>query len=147
LHYLFYAIVVSIVGGLGWLLVTYFAAGVIGLTYWAAAWGAGSATIEAIRTHSGDFGTVGTWGAGLIHFWIGLVKFLAVSFLFSYFWTSTTAIYFLLRRDVDATEMDEVYLEEEQTLGLPPVKTDAAGAPTVVEPGPAAGTPAKPDEE
>ena len=46
----------------------------------------------------------------------------------------STAIYFLLRRDVDATEMDEVFLdqdESEEAYGLPPLKTDDAGAPTV----------------
>ena len=38
------------------------------------------------------------------------------------------------RRDADATEMDEVFLdadESEKTTGLPPVTTDQAGAPVV----------------
>jgi hypothetical protein len=54
--------------------------------------------------------------------------------MFSYFWTATTAIYFLLRRDVDATEMDEVFLDEDQgepAEGLPSLRTDEAGAPVV----------------
>ena len=70
----------------------------------------------------------------LIHFWAGCVKLLAVGYLFSYFWTAAAAIYFLLRRDVDATEMDEVYLDadaERADLRLPEVTTDEAGAPVV----------------
>ena len=50
-----------------------------------------------------------------------------MAFVFSYFWTATTAIYFLLRRHVDATEMDEVYIPEEGEHGLPPLDHDAAG--------------------
>lgn len=135
LHYLFYAIVATVLGGLGWLLVWYFAAAVIGLTYWAASWGAGTATVEAIRTGTGDLGRLGAAGAAVIHFWTGIVKLLAVSYLLSFFWTSATAIYFLLRRDVDATEMDEVYLEdEEQAYGLPPLKPDEAGVPVMQAP-------------
>lgn len=132
LHYAFYALVVSVLGALGWLLVWYFATAVIGLTYWAAGWGAGAATIDAIGNSGATLGSIGRGGVWFIHLWTGLVRLVAVSFLFSYFWTAATAIYFLLRRDVDATEMDEVYLEDEtQTFGLPPVKTDTAGAPVI----------------
>ena len=141
LHYLFYAIVAVLVGALGWLLVSNFAAAVIYLTYWAADWGAGG----AISLAEGQFQllpggeapqNVGRFGAGLIQFWCGGVKLLAAGFLYSYFWTAATAIYFLLRRDADATEMDEVFLEEEeeeQPEGLPPLGTDEAGAPVVAD--------------
>jgi hypothetical protein len=132
LHYAFYALVVSVLGSLGWLLVWYFAAAVIGLPYWAAGWGAGASTIQAIGSPADTLGGLGRAGVWFIHLWTGVVKLGAVSFLFSYFWTSATAIYFLLRRDVDSTEMDEVYLEEEtQSYGLPPLKTDGAGAPVM----------------
>ncbi len=129
LHYLFYAAVAALLGALGWLLVSNFAAGVIWATYWAASWGAGPEKIAMIR--AGELGMVGR----LIDvIWIGCVKLLAVGFIFSYFWTASTAIYLLLRRDVDATEMDEVFLDEdasEPTYGLSPLKTDEAGAPVV----------------
>ena len=72
------------------------------------------------------------FGAGLIVFWTGCVKLLAVGYLFSYFWTASAAVYFLLRRDVDATEMDEVFLDADQSEPageLPPITTDQAGAP------------------
>ncbi len=134
LNYLLYVIVAALVGSVGWLLVSEFAAGIVGLTYWAASWGSGLKPIEDILSYNPDLGVMGKIGAWFIHFWAGCVKLLAVGFLYSYFWSSTSIIYFLLRRDVDATEMDEVYLEEEeQTYGLPPLKTDESGAPVVAQ--------------
>ena len=134
LHYLFYAIVATGIGILGWLLVSNFAAAVVYFTYWAASWGSGAERMASIINPGGDLGTLGAAGRALIHFWSACVKILAVGFLYSYFWTAATAIYFLLRRDVDATEMDEVFLEEEEgqpAYGLPPLETDDAGAPVV----------------
>ena len=54
-------------------------------------------------------------------------------FLFAFFWTNSCAIYLLLRRDKDATEMDECLAEDEDqaAVALPPLKTDAMGAPEV----------------
>jgi hypothetical protein len=37
-----------------------------------------------------------------------------IGFAYSYFFSQGTMIYLLLRRKVDETEMDEVYLEEEE---------------------------------
>ena len=132
LHYLFYAVVAGFLGWLGWLLVENFAAGVVWMAYWAAGWGSGDAQIQAIMSGSDSLAGAGFAGAVLVRFFAGCVKLLAVGYLFSYFWTAAVAIYFLLRRDVDATETDEVFLDadaSEQTFGLPPVTTDKAGAP------------------
>jgi len=131
LHYLFYAVVAAVLGALGWLLVSNFAGGVIWAGYAAARWGAGPENVALIR--EGGLG----WAGQIIDVcWVGCVKLLAVGFIYGYFWTASTAIYFLLRRDVDATEMDEVFLDEdasEPSYGLPPLKTDEAGAPVVDE--------------
>jgi hypothetical protein len=132
LHYLFYSAVAGLIGWLGWLLVQNFAAGVIWMGYWAAAWGCGTGQIDSIMGVGEELGGISYAGAVLIRFWTGCVKLLAVGYLFSYFWTAATAIYFLLRRDVDATEMDEVFLDadkSEETFGLPAIATDQAGAP------------------
>lgn len=51
-------------------------------------------------------------GAVLVGVWVGLFFLLVVGFGYSYFWTASTLIYFLMRRHVDDTEMDEVYFEE-----------------------------------
>jgi hypothetical protein len=68
------------------------------------------------------------------------VKLLAVGYSFSYFGVASTAIYYQLRRDVDARETDEVFLDadsSEEKFGLPKLEKDAAGAPEIAE-GPAA---------
>lgn len=135
LHALFYALVAIGIGILGWTLVSNFAAAVVYLTYWAASWGAGQQTVEAIATGN-HLTTVGATGALLIRVSVDCVKLLAVGFLYSYLWTTATGIYLLLRRDVDAREMDEVFLEEDgarEVHGLPTLKTDESGVPEVAD--------------
>jgi hypothetical protein len=132
LHYLFYALVASLFGLLGWWLVSNLAAAVIYLPFWAASWGSGEPRIAAIMQPLSPLSGAGKLGVGIIWFWVLCVKLVALGFLYSYFWTASTAIYYLLRRDVDATEMDEVYLEDDQgeePQGLPPLATDETGAP------------------
>jgi hypothetical protein len=46
--------------------------------------------------------------------WLYLLFFMIVGFVYSYFWSASTIIYYLLRRDVDNTEMQEVYMEGEE---------------------------------
>ncbi len=128
LHYLFYVVVASNMGALGWLLVWNFVAAVVALTHGAAAWGAGAARMEAIVGRSGDLGALGSVTAGLIAFWDQGVRLLGAGFLFSYFWTASTAIYYLLRRDADATELDEVCPEEELVPQLVETKNSGSGA-------------------
>jgi hypothetical protein len=80
-------------------------------------------------------------GAALMWFWLMLVFLLILGFGYSYFWSAGTLIYLLMRRNVDAAEMDEVYLEEDDhegpyTPAPPPPPHDAVKpAPlTMVEP-------------
>ncbi len=132
LQYLFYLLVAAFLGALGWLLVWNFVAAIAGLSYGAAAWGAGGDRINwIIDCNTDKLGPVGGAGAYLLCFWVGCLKILGVGFLASYFWTASTAIYFLLRRDADATEMDEVCPEEEEqpAEAPPPARTEAPGAP------------------
>ena len=147
LHYLFYAVVAVLIGVLGWLVVANFAAGSIAVTSWAVDWGAntgrwlglpeaGSRRLDLLLSGGDEVGLLHSLGRGLIIFWFGCIKVLAVGFLYSYFWTASTCIYSLLRYDADATELDEVYLEEEEEEaadGLPPIRTDEAGAPVVAD--------------
>ena len=146
LHYLFYVVVAVLIGWLGWVVVSNFAAAVIMLTHWAADWGAdssrwladgsGSRQVDALLSDTAEIGIVGAFGSGLILFWCGCVKMLAVGFLYSYFWTASTCIYLLLRYDAEGKELDSVFLEEEEdeaTYGLPPIGTDEAGAPVVAD--------------
>jgi hypothetical protein len=52
--------------------------------------------------------------AFFVMLWLWLFFLLILGFGYSYFWSSGTIIYLLMRRKVDDTEMDEVYLEEEE---------------------------------
>jgi hypothetical protein len=143
-HYLFYAIVAAIFGWLGWILVQNFAAGIIWFTYWAASWGATNPKIQPVMQSDLNLAGLSYAGTRLIHFWTFFVKLLAVGYLFSFFWTAAAAIYLLLRRAVDATEMDEVFLdadESEKAFCLPKIATDEKGAPVAAEGSP----PAAPD--
>jgi hypothetical protein len=48
----------------------------------------------------------------LISIWVYIVLGLLAGFVVSFYFSANTIIYFLLRREVDATETDDVYLEE-----------------------------------
>jgi hypothetical protein len=157
---LFYAAIAGILGTLAWVVVLIFARGVINYSYWAASWGSGGTRIQEIRelaepvtplqnvtvpptsvapTAPPDVGWSLWAGSRAIGFWVRVVKTLAIGFLFSYFWCAVTYIYFLLRQAVDATEMDEVAVEEEpEQYGLPPLQTAPGSPQQVFEPPPAA---------
>lgn len=133
LHYLCYTVVASVLGLIGWFLVDLFAFWVIQLSEWGVTWGSGAERWQAIKDATQLEGAL-AWGRWFIVFWTNAVLTLAFAYLFSYFWTSTTVIYFLLRRLVDATEIDEVFLPEEQEFhGLPPLKTGPDGVADIVE--------------
>jgi hypothetical protein len=57
-------------------------------------------------------------GAALVAVWLGLLFLLILGFGYSFFFSTTTIIYLLMRRNLDAAEIDEVYLEEEDQDGF-----------------------------
>ncbi len=56
-------------------------------------------------------------GAFLVAVWLSISFLLMLGFGYSYFWSASTIIYLLMRRHVDAAELDEVYLEEDEQEG------------------------------
>lgn len=78
----------------------------------------------------------GIWGvekaaAAMVSFWMVLVFLLVIGFSYSYFWSASTMIYLLMRKKVDETELDEVYLADESLI--PPASATSTGpgaAPT-----------------
>jgi len=65
-------------------------------------------------------------------FWIRAVQTLPLAYLFAWFWTSSVAIYLLLRRSVDATPFTEVYrVAPPNVRTLPTIKQDERGAPEI----------------
>ena len=70
------------------------------------------------------------FGSVVIAVFVWIVIGLMVSYLFSFFFTSQTVVYFLLRKIVDATDTEEVYTEEGDEEELPvgeKTETPAAG--------------------
>lgn len=79
----------------------------------------------------------GAWvGSGFIALWVLLIAGLSWAFLMTFYFSGSTAAYFLLRRDVDATDLEEIYAEEDSE------SQPDAPAPAAVET-PAAQSPAK----
>jgi hypothetical protein len=70
----------------------------------------GSPAVEEIANDLKSWNYI---GAVLVAFWLYLVFLMIVGFGYSYFWSASTIIYLLMRRKVDDTDFDEVYLEEE----------------------------------
>jgi hypothetical protein len=158
LHYLFYAAVSAVLGALGWLFIWAFVSLVVYLAAWSASWTAGGARIEQLDNAAPEAvaalrwpgmadpaaeadppGTLRKIGAAMIGFWSALARLLALGFAYSFFWTASTAIYLLLRRDTDGTPLDEVHLDdEEDATPLPPLRPDAAGVPLVTDDAPPA---------
>jgi hypothetical protein len=67
----------------------------------------GPANLEAMSTAE-------QVGSFLISVWVYLVIGVVLAFVLSYCASVTTVIYYLLRRKVDATDLDDVYVEEAQ---------------------------------
>jgi hypothetical protein len=138
LHYLFYSFVAIFFGGLCWMIVSVITDGVIDLAYWSVSWGTnlyGAERIQMIQGYTSTSPEISETldrGSNLIGMWNGMVRTLAVAFIYGLFWCQAAAIYLLLRKDVDDTEMDEVFIEQEaRTYELPPLKTDEQGIPQV----------------
>jgi hypothetical protein len=156
LHFLGYSILAAVQGVFGWTVVAAFTALIVFLTTWCVSWTAGgertNQVLSAVAQHSSDVMTfdappversldlsrpAAVAGVWLLLTVLAIVKLVAGGFAYSYFCTANTAIYFLLRREVDGMEMDEVFLEDQgEEFGLPRLRTDAEGVPEVDE-GPA----------
>lgn len=81
-------------------------------------------------------------GAFFIALWVFLVVGLLAAFVISFFFCGSTQMYFLLRRDVDATDWEEVYYEEtEEELPVPGTPAPSADQPSVEAAAPDVSTP------
>jgi len=115
LHYVLYWLCCGILGYLGFLLIQF----VIIHPAIELCW----------KSVSGDF------DHALLSFWAGLFALIPRAFVFAWFWTSSVAIYLLLRRSVDATPFNEVYrVSPPKVRTLPMIKPDEHGAPEIVPP-------------
>jgi len=109
LHYLLYWICCAMLGWLGFLLVDALTIAVIHLCWY------------AIPDHV------------VVSFWLAVIEAIPWAYMCAWFWTSSVAIYLLLRRSVDATPFNEVYrVSPPKVQTLPKIKPDDRGAPEIV---------------
>ena len=68
-------------------------------------------------TYGVDWLTLGagqSLAAALVAFWVYLTVGMLGAFAISFYFSANTIIYYLMRREVDATELDDVYLEQSE---------------------------------
>ena len=68
-------------------------------------------------------------GARLIWLWVHLVIAMLGAFVVCFYFSSNTIIYYLMRREVDATDLDDVYLEQPDDDFGDPMTPEAAPVP------------------
>lgn len=156
-HYLGYTLFAMLYGSVVVFFVWLMAQIAVVLTAWAVSWGAGYETaarlfsdpptqmgIASLIPPPGEPGSFDfSWGSRLAGGWLRGVATLVLAFVYSFFWTSTAIMYFLLRRGVDGNDLDEVEFEDphedddlQQLAGIAGVETDAStGAPAPTAPG------------
>jgi len=129
LHYFYYVVVAAFFGALGMAVVVGAATLVVEFGFWALALGGGGDAAERLHAQvfsPRDLPDDQAWfefGAMLVGWVVHLVQQVAFAFNFTYFWCAASAIYLLLRMDVDHQEIDEIYLEDD------PSRTPAAASP------------------
>ena len=146
---LLYFLVASVYGAICFLFVRFFVflmllltRGFVGIGLWGTsreAAGAGMTkmdtmwkmpSFEALMPCWASLGREGAdaWGGFLIAIWVGLAVVLSYAFLICLYYSASTVAYTLLRREVDATDLEEVYVEETEEE-TPPATPSPAPAP------------------
>ncbi|HYO23787.1 MAG TPA: hypothetical protein VEQ85_02460 [Lacipirellulaceae bacterium] len=156
LHLVFFILVATVLGLLAQTLVTLLVEGALQSIEWGVRAGAGEEQAAMLlydgpRPDGGSPGALNNAASGLIRFWNAALASLATAFPMAYLWPAAMAIYLLLRRLIDSTELGEVQFDEGPAgHGLPPlVKSPTTGIPAVssapaVPPAASPGTPATP---
>lgn len=146
LHYLFYAVVAALFGAICLAVVQGAAEMIIEFGFWSLSWGAGEERMQQIgnlanRELSGLYAqkapaepAILKAGVFLMLLAIGLVRLVAVGFTFSFFWCVASAIYLLLRQDVDDKELDDVYMPVEPYSPKGPLPSPSMPAPEPASP-------------
>ncbi|MFQ5965056.1 MAG: hypothetical protein ACE5KZ_12335 [Candidatus Scalinduaceae bacterium] len=93
------------------------------------------AVISGISTSTEGKATIASLGAWPMKFtaimlmiYIAFVKMTIASIVFSFVGSASTVAYFLLRKDVDGTEINDVYIEEKEEVKAEEEKPEATGA-------------------
>jgi hypothetical protein len=91
--------------------------------------------LEFTDEYKAEISRMNKFGAILVAIWIYPLFLLVVGFGYSFFWSATTIIYFLLRHHVDDTDLDEVHMEDEDLDDVFMKAPPASAAPPAPKPG------------
>jgi hypothetical protein len=144
LHYVFYAAVATVLGLVGWTVVELVCQLALHAANWAVSWGAGYERLSQIANAPSTTAEVTALsvGASMIRAVDSLLLALSEAFAYAFFWVSATAIYLLLRLNVDRAELDEVWMPSE-TPRYPSPPAPAASPPSTSAPLAPAATPSE----
>jgi hypothetical protein len=68
----------------------------------------------------------------IIGFWKAAVALLVAGYQAAFLWVAAVGIYLLLRRDIDGVQTGEVFVDQAEEYGMPPLAEDAAtGVPEI----------------
>lgn len=133
--YLFYLAIVLLIGIPGYWLVDLIANGTLAMVQWGLGltvphqsvvemFGIGSPSIPPAGLVESGLNGERIAGAGIANVWIRFVELAAQSWAFSYFWTSLSMIYLIIRKDVDGAAWSQ--LKPETLHEAPQVETSHA---------------------
>ncbi len=112
IHFAFYGFISCVLAVLGFFAAGLFADTTVMFALWSGSFGMGhdrtANVIGAVAQGVGD----PRWGIQALQFWTSSLRVLLSSFGWGFFWSIAPAIYLLLRQSVDATELDEIVLDE-----------------------------------
>jgi hypothetical protein len=141
---LLYTLTALVYGAITYLFVRFFIYLVLGLTHFFVSWWLGGdpgkyfphmwpRPVWAELPYQGGYDSL-KWSedfaSGMISLWVYLVISLLGAYAISFYFSASTIIYYLMRREVDATEMNDVYLEESDDDFADPASPAGAAAET-----------------
>ena len=133
LRFVFYLLFAGLLSWFSLLLVAFLVDRVEALSMWAVSWGAGNEYLtqfqDGVDSEGEELTALSSAGSKLLGFWTGALRLVVPAYAFGFFFTSMTAIYLLLRQQIDSAELDEVFLEHPPEP-LPPMTQDSAGVAT-----------------
>ena len=112
IHFAFYSLISCLVALLAFFAAGIFADATMNLAVLATSFGMGHSRTANVVAAVTSGGNDPRWGVQALQFWTDGLRTMLAAFGWGYFWAIAPAIYLLLRQDVDATELDEIVLEE-----------------------------------
>jgi hypothetical protein len=112
IHFAFYSLVSCLVAILAFFAAGLFADATVHMALLATSFGMGHLRTGEVITAVASGGNDPRWGVQALQFWGDGLRTMLAAFGWGYFWAVAPAIYLCLRHDVDATELDEIVLEE-----------------------------------